>query len=359
MNSTGPQQRVEESVDGLTEHGTVGDLGLVIGGPLASLGDLAARAESAGFGSLWLHEAGHDVTVAATIATQATTRVRIGTDVSVAFARTPTLAAFGAWDLQELSGGRFALGLGSQVRVIVEEGFGAEFRPPAARMGEYLQVLHATFATMQGEPTPFEGDYYQITRPAPYTVPAPDRPAPPVLLAAVGPLMTRTAARHADGIMGHPFTTPDFVTGHLLPRVHEALEQTGRDRSSFEVTTGTIVEVDEDRDQARRQARRQVAFYGSTPNYRQVFAVNGDAHLLEDCRDALRSGGLTDLHRAIPDRVLDHYAIAGTPVEVRTRLADWRGLVDHLILTPAWADRSGGEVVAATDRVISALRQPV
>lgn len=331
------------------------DLGLVVGGPLATLGDLAARAEAAGFGSLWLHEAGHDVTVAATLVCTATSSVRVGTDVAVAFARTPTLAAFGARDLQELSGGRFALGLGSQVRVIVEESFGAPFRPAAARMAEYLQVVRATLATMRGERTTFEGEYYRITRPAPYTQQTPDRSTPSVLLAAVGPLMTRAAAQHADGIIGHPFTSPAFVTDHLLPRIDEALRQTGRDRATFEVTSGTIVEVDEDREAARRQARRQVAFYGSTPNYRDVFAVNGDGHLVEDCRAALRESGLEGLHEAVPDDVLDRYALAGTAEEVRAGLPSWRRLVDHLILTPVAVGRSGPDLVAATDRVVDAV----
>lgn len=109
-------------------------LGLVVGGPLRGIGALAARAEAAGIAHVWVHEAGHDAVVAAAAIAAATDRVGIGTDVAVAFARTPVLAAFSAWDLQELSGGRFALGLGSQVRAIVEEGFGVPFTPPVARM---------------------------------------------------------------------------------------------------------------------------------------------------------------------------------------------------------------------------------
>lgn len=330
-------------------------LGLVVGGSLATLGELAARAESAGFGALWLHEAGGDAVVAAAVVCSATARAHVGTDVAVAFARSPTLAAFSAWDLQELSGGRFVLGLGSQVRAIVEEGFAAAFAHPAARMADYLQVVHATFATLRGEPRTFEGEHYRVTRPAPYAVPAPDRPAPPVLLAAVGPLMTRTAATHADGLVGHPFTTPAFVTGVLRPRVEDALRGAGRERSSFVLTSGAIVEVDADRDAARRRARAQVAFYGTTPNYREVFAANGDEVLLDDARAAMRVDGIDGLHAAVPDDRLDRYAVAGTPDEVRERLGGWRELVDHLILTPVRVGRSPGEVAAATERVIRAV----
>lgn len=185
-------------------------LGLVVGGPLRGIGALAARAEAAGIAHVWVHEAGHDAVVAAAAIAAATDRVGIGADVAVAFARTPVLAAFSAWDLQELSGGRFALGLGSQVRAIVE-GFGVPFTPPVARMAEYLQVLAATLATLRGQPTTFDGVHHRTTRPAPYAIPDPDRPAPPVLLAAVGPAMTAAAVAHADGIIGHPFTSRAFV----------------------------------------------------------------------------------------------------------------------------------------------------
>lgn len=330
-------------------------LGIVVGGSLTAVGALAAHAEAAGLAQVWVHEAGHDAVVTAAVIAMATDRVLVGTDVAVAFARTPTLAAFSAWDLQELSRGRFVLGLGSQVRAIVEEGFGAAFSPPAERMAEYLQVVAATLATLRGSPTTFEGAHYRVTRPAPYGTPDPDRPAPPVLLAAVGPGMTAAAVAHADGIVGHPFTTPRFVTDLMLPRIGAALAAVDRAPGTFTVTTGVIVVADDDRDEARLRARRQVAFYGTTPNYADVFAVNGDEGLTQRCRDLLRSSGPGRLHEAIPDDLLDRYAVAGTPAEVRAGIGAWRGLVDHLILTPASTGLSGAEVVTATEAVIDAV----
>lgn len=331
------------------------DLGIVVGGPLAAVGAVAARAEAAGLGQVWVHEAGHDAVVTAAVIAGATTRIRVGTDVAVAFARTPTLAAFSAWDLQELSGGRFVLGLGSQVRAIVEDGFSAAFSPPAERMAEYLQAVAATLATLHGTPTTFEGRHYRITRPAPYATADPGRTAPPVLLAAVGPLMTRAAATHADGIVGHPFSTPRFLRDRLGPRVESALADAGRHRASFLVTSGVIVDVDDDREAARVRARRQVAFYGTTPNYQEVFAVNGDDGLMQRCRDHLRAHGPSRLHEAVPDEVLDRYAVAGTPADARQQLEAWRGLVDHLILTPVSTGRPPAEIVDATDAVIDAV----
>ena len=337
------------------QNPTLEDLGIVVGGPLSEVGALAARAEAAGFGHAWVHEAGHDAVVTAAVIATATSRIRIGTDVIVAFARTPTLAAFSAWDLQELSGGRFVLGVGSQVRAIVEEGFAAAFSPPAPRMAEYLQVLEATFRTLGGDPTAFEGAHYGVTRPAPYATPDPGRSPPPVMLAAVGPALTRAAATHAQGILGHPFTTPRFIRERMLPRVEAALADAGRPRAGFLVATGVIIDVDEDREAARQRARRQVAFYGSTPNYADVFAVNGDGDLTQQCRGHLRAHGPDRLHEAIPDEVLERYAIAGTPAEVRGQLETWRGLVDHLVLTPVAMGRPAADLVRATDAVIACV----
>ena len=331
------------------------DLGVVVGGPLADLGALASRAEGAGIGTVWLHEAGHDAVVAATVVTLATHQVRIGTDVMVAFARTPTLAAFSAWDLQELSSGRFVLGLGSQVRRIVEEGFSAPFAPPAPRMAEYVRTVKAVLASLAGDTTPFAGDYYRVTRPAVYGVTDPDRPLPPVHLAAVGPMMTRVATCHADGVVGHPFTTPRYLTDVLVPRVEGAVAAAGRARGDIEVSTGVIVEVDDDRDAARTRARRQVAFYGTTPNYRTVFEANGEGELTDRCRAAFRDGGMARLHEAIPEDALDRYAVAGTPGEAAAGLRAWMGHVDHLIATTPTNGRAPAEVSAAVARTIDAV----
>ncbi len=226
---------------------------------------------------------------------------------------------------------------------------------PAARMGEYLQVVAATFATLRGRRTPFEGTHLRVTRPAPYAVPDPDRPAPPVLLAAVGPRMTQVAATHADGLVGHPLTSRAHLEQVVVPRVDAALAAAGRPRAAFTLVGGLIVDVDDDVAAARRRARRQVAFYGSTPNYAEVFAVTGDPDLATRCREHLRTHGIARLHEAVPDEALDRYAVAGSAADVRAGVARWRPLVDHLVVTPATVGRPPEEVAAATEAIIDAL----
>lgn len=271
-------------------------LGLVIGGGAEDLARLARHAERAGLDHVWLHEAGTDAAVAATVVVLATDRIGVGTDV---------------------------------------------------------QVVRATHDTLAGTPTNFVGNHYRVTRPAPYGVVHRDRVRPATMVAAVGPRMIATATRHADGLLGHPFTSPAFITNHLVPAVSAGLQHRGRDRADFLLATGVIASVDPDRDQARRRACRQVALYGTTRAYRAVFAANGHDELSDSCRTILHEHGIDRLHEAVPDDLLDHYALAGTPDEVLDGLPGWRGLVDHLILSPPTVGLTASERAAATERVAS------
>jgi alkanesulfonate monooxygenase SsuD/methylene tetrahydromethanopterin reductase-like flavin-dependent oxidoreductase (luciferase family) len=150
--------------------------------------------------------------------------------------------------------------------------------------------------------------------------------------------MTTTAATYADGLLGHPFTSPRYLEHDVLPRVEQVLAQHGRPREEFTLAQGLIVCISDDRAEAVREAKVQVGFYGTTPAYSGVFAAHGEASLTDDLgRVFADSGGDPDaLAAAVPDQVVDRYAIAGTPDEVRDRLTPFAPLVDHLILGGAW-----------------------
>jgi probable F420-dependent oxidoreductase len=313
--------------------------GVVIDGPYSRLGGLAARAEQQGFDAVWVAETTRESMIQATVAVQATSTIDVGTNVTLAFPRSPTVTAWQAWDLNELSSDRFVVGLGSQVKRIVEERFSAAFDRPAKRMAEYVQAMRTVWAMERGEDARFDGEIYQVVRPGlagPGT--AADRRTPRAYVAAVGPLMTRAAARHADGIMGHPFTSARYLTDTVLPGIDEALSEAGRDRDGFEVTQGVITCVSDDRDTAVREAKQQIAFYGTTPNYRAVFASHGDEELTDVLRRVFKESRRDPaaMADAVPDEAVDRYAVAGTPDEVRDKLAAFADHVDHVILGGAW-----------------------
>jgi len=313
--------------------------GVAIGGPYMFLPELARQVESHGFDAVWVSETGQESIVQATVCLTATTRIDVGTNITLAFPRSPTITAMQAWDLNELSGERFVVGLGSQVKRIIEERFSSAFDQPAKRMAEYVQAMQTVWRIERGEDVTFDGDIYRVLRPG-LAGPgrATERAMPRAYVAAVGPLMTAAAATHADGILGHPFTSLRYLTEAVLPRIDEALETAGRAREDFTVAQGLILCISEDREVARREAATQIAFYGTTPNYLPVFASHGDEELMGELRRVFvaSKGDAAAMAAAVSDEVLERYAIAGTADEVKDRIAEVEGLVDHVILGGAW-----------------------
>lgn len=313
--------------------------GVTIGGPYATLGEVARQVEAHGFDAVWVAETAHESMIQASVCVQATTRIEVGTNITLAFPRSPTITAMQTWDLDELSGGRFVVGLGSQVQRIIEDRFSSTFDRPAARMAEYVQAMQAVWRMERGEDVTFEGEMYRVVRPGlGGRGRATERSLPRVHVAAVGPLMTRAAATHADGILGHPFTSERYLVTEVLPRIAEALSDAGRSRDGFRLCQGVILCIAEDREVAVREAKLQIAFYGTTPNYLPVFASHGDEALMDELRRVWvsTSQDVDALVAAVPDEAVERYAVAGTPDEVRDRLAAIEQHVDHLILGGAW-----------------------
>jgi probable F420-dependent oxidoreductase len=330
-------------------------LGVAVGGPYATLPALGREVERRGFDAVWVSETDHESIVQATVLATATTRVQVGTNITVAFPRSPTVTAMQAWDLNELSGDRFVVGLGSQVRRIVTDRFAAPFDRPAARMAEYVQAMRTVWNMERGQRAPFRGDIYRVLRPGLTGLgDAHERAVPRVFVAAVGPLMTTTAATHADGLLGHPFTSVRYVREHVLPRVHQVLADAGRSRASFTLAQGLIVCISDDRRQAVREAKVQVGFYGTTPAYSGVFAAHGEAGLTERlARVFADTGGDPDaLAAQVSDEAVQRYALAGTPDEVAERVTEMASVVDHVILGGAWYRVPAGRMAENTAAIL-------
>jgi alkanesulfonate monooxygenase SsuD/methylene tetrahydromethanopterin reductase-like flavin-dependent oxidoreductase (luciferase family) len=163
--------------------------------------------------------------------------------------------------------------------------------------------------------------------PAPYTV--------AIYLAAVNVGMAEAAGRVADGICGHPMTSPRYVAEVLRPAVERGARAAGRDPHEVSITTNLITQVDRDGERARREAALQVAFYATTRTYAPVLAMHG----FEDRQGLLRkafvrgdTAEMTDI--ALP--MANVLAAAGTPDEVRARVEEFDGVADRVILGGAW-----------------------
>lgn len=298
--------------------------GLILSAPsIAEQIAAAQTAERHGFHSVWTLEFFHQnglVRLGAVAA--ATERVQVGTAIAYAFMRTPMLAASAAMDVDEISQGRVILGLGSGTRSMNVKWYSMPFDdPPAPRMREAIELIRAAIDAQKGGGLSYEGQYYQVNIPQ-YARPGAPRARIPIYLAGVNKYMIRTAAAVADGLIGHPIYTRKYIQEKVLPVL---------EGSSCELAPYVITSISEDPDQARREARAQIAFYYTTRLYHSVLDVHGWRPIGETIADAFKRMDFKAMEAAVPDEMVDAIALVGTPDEVRDRVSQWDGLSDHLL----------------------------
>jgi probable F420-dependent oxidoreductase len=312
-------------------------MGLVlVGGSARADVELAVRAERAGFDSVFTIEFmnRHGYAPLGAIA-QATSRVRIGTAIANAFTRTPLLHASAALDLDELSGGRMVLGLGSGTRRMNEDWYGVPFSAPASRMRELVELLRAVFDAKGGGGFVWEGEHWQLRVPM-YARPAAARDRVPIWVAAVNRGMIAAAGAVADGLVGHPVATRRWHHEVTLPGVRAAEQAAGRESGACVLAPYVLTSIQEKREDAVLDAKRQIGFYYTTAIYHSILDLHGLRAVGSACRDAFRRMDLGALAAAVPDALVDEIAIACTPDEARDRLAEWRGLcADPLLYAPS------------------------
>jgi probable F420-dependent oxidoreductase len=311
----------------------------------------AVAAESAGYDGFGVPETRHDAFATLALAARATHSIMLHSAIAVAFARNPMSMAVLANDMQLISGGRFQLGLGSQVRPHIERRYSMPWSHPAARMEEFIAAIRAIWhAWATGEPLAFRGTFYHHTLMTDFFNPGPNPGGnPPVLLAAVGEHMTAVAGRVADGMLCHSFTTEAYLRERTLP----ALRAGRGTLDGFGLSLPAFVVLGSDeraRSEAEAGVRAQIAFYGSTPAYKPVLELHGWGGLADQLNALSRQQAWAEMGELITDDVLDAFAVAGTPAavaaELRRRFGD---LITRISLyTPYQADqRELAAVVAA------------
>ncbi len=273
----------------------------------------AVAAAAAGYDRLYTAETRNDPFLPLALAAGAAD-VELGTNIAVAFARTPMTMAKSAHDLQALTGGRFVLGLGSQVKAHVTRRFSMPWSHPAARMREYVLALRAIWDHWEtGAPLAFEGEYYTHTLSAPLFDPGPNgHGAPKVLLAAVGPLMTQVAGEVADGVLCHAFTTASYIENVTLPAVRAGQERAGRPAYGFEVGMPLLIATGlpgADLGPQVEKIRSQIAFYASTPAYLGVLEHHGWEDLHTELLALSKAKRWNDLASRVTDDVLEHFCV--------------------------------------------------
>jgi probable F420-dependent oxidoreductase len=307
-----------------------------LGSELPRVADRVSTAEAAGLDCLWAAETTNDPFLSLTLAAEHSSSVSLGTGVAIAFARNPMSLAYTTNQLQEYSGGRVVLGMGSQVRRHIEKRFSSTWSHPAARMREYVLALQAIWASWnEGAGLEFEGDFYTHTLMTPVFAPRPHEfGTPRVFLAAVGPLMNEVAGEVADGVITHGICSARYLREVIVPALDRGLAKSGRSRDEIEITCPGFISVAEDESKmakARDAMRRQVGYYASTPAYRPVLDLHGWGALQAELYDCSKSGRWDDMARLVDDTVLDTLTIVCTPDRLAGEVASrYGGLVDRI-----------------------------
>ena len=279
--------------------------------------DAARHVEASGFDSIRMMENSNNPFLSLAVAATATERVELMTGIAIAFARTPMAVAGMSHDLHLASGGRFKLGLGTQVKGHNERRFSVPWTPPAPRMREYIEVLRAIWRCWEkGEKPDYNGKHYRFNLMTPHFVPeVTNLPMVPITVAAVGPAMLRLAGSHCDGVQLHPFCTRKYVEEAVLPKLADGWAKNGLSRENFEISGGGFVVTGPDEETVSKifeYVRFRVAFYGSTRAYWPVFEMHGLNDLGQKLNAMVRAEQWDQIAQEISDDVVHLFAAVGT-----------------------------------------------
>jgi probable F420-dependent oxidoreductase len=321
---------------------------------LRSVGAAAQALEAGGYDGTYTFEGPHDPFLPLVLAAEATERLELTTAVAIAFARSPMTLASQAWDLQQLSGGRFHLGLGSQIKPHIERRFSMPWSAPAARMRELVLAVRAIWATWQDRvPLRFEGEHYTHTLMTPFFDPGPLDVGPPsIWLGGVGPMMTEVAGEVADGFMVHPFCTDRSLLEVTMPALERGRARPGAIAAPIQVSLPVMVATGEDdaaMEAAMGAVKAQIAFYGSTPAYKVVLDAHGWGDLQPVLRDLTKTGNWAGMAEVVHDDLLHAVAVVAPPDQVAAEIQRRYGtILDRVALNaPYQADPAVWQQIAA------------
>lgn len=287
---------------------------------------LAKRVEAAGYGGILFTETSQTPWMAIASAAMAAPELHFGTGIAVAFPRSPMISAQIAWELALNTRGRFRMGLGSQVRGHVVRRYSSQFDKPAPQMRDYVKAFQACIRAFRGEAKlTHEGKYYQLSYlPPQFSPPRHDYEEIKLDISAVGPQMCRMAGELCDGIHVHPMHSLPYLQNRLLPDVALGASKAGRDPNEVELIIPVFAvagDTPEERENLIRNAKTQIAFYGSTPNYAFQFDDLGFEGTTQKLGPLMKAGDFSGMANLITDEMLDHFAL----------VAKWDDMADELV----------------------------
>ena len=302
---------------------------------IASVYDDARQVEGIGYDGLMVEETKVDPYIVMALAAQSTSQLNLGTAVAIAFTRSPAVTAMAAWNLQRLSGGRFTLGLGTQVKGHIQRRFGIEWSPPGPWMREYIQAVRAVWRSWQNNsPLDFQGEHYRLNLVVPLFDPGPiEHPHIPIHVAAVNEYMCQVAGEVAQGVRPHPVCSAAYIKDVMLPALARGATIAGRRDDNFAVCIKPLVATAADEQtlvEKIRDVRARISFYASTPAYRAAFAHHGLADLADELKILSKAQRWEEMPQFISDDILEQYAVVGLYDDIADKLkARYGKLVSH------------------------------
>jgi probable F420-dependent oxidoreductase len=298
---------------------------------LSAIPSIARAAENMGFNALWSTETMHDPFLPGALIAEHTHNLTFGTAVAIAFARSPANLAYTAWDLAQASGGRFILGLGTQVKAHIERRFGMPWpESVVGRLREQIEAVRAFWNTWQNnQPLNYHSEHYKLTLMSPFFNPGPIKyPDIPIYIAGVNTGLARLAGETAQGFHAHPFHTPRYLREVILPAIEQGAAKAGRMRAEIKVSTSAFVVTSLEEEAF---VRAQIAFYASTPSYRPVMELHGWEDTARQLSALAARGQWADMAGLISDGILGECAVIAPAADLPVALMErYQGLVDRL-----------------------------
>jgi probable F420-dependent oxidoreductase len=311
------------------------DTGL-LSGDLSRVADAARDAEAVGYDGLWTAEAGHDPYLACALAATATERLSIGTNIAVAFPRSPLVHAQVAWDLQAASRGRFILGLGTQVKGHNERRYSTPWSSPGPRLREMIELIRHIWDVWQTGARPgYEGKFYRFSLMTPFFSPGPiEWPKIPIYIAGVNPYVCTLAGELCDGFLVHPFHSLAYLRTVFFPNFERGLAKAGRTRADVALSTTAFIVTGKTRDEIERNkgpVRQQIAFYASTRTYIAVLEAHGWGETCLRLNEKAAKGDWAGMASLITDEMLDVFAVQGLIDDIPDLIKrKYTGVIDRL-----------------------------
>lgn len=324
-----------------------------IGGDVADLEAQAREAEAAGIECVWAPELFRSSVTQATFLAARTERIAVGTGIAWAFTRSPFIIAVSALDIDEVSGGRFRLGLGAGVKRLNETWHGAEYGRPAPHLRETVEAVRLIMAKANaGEPIRYEGSYHDIDIKGwvrPHLAP---REQVPIYTAAVREGMARMAGDVADGLIGHPMCSLRWLDEVIVSNFEKGLARSGRERRDLDFLPTVSCAISDDEEAAYDACRKTICFYATVRTYAPLWEMHGFGDAAAAVGDAFRAGDFAAMPGHVPDEMVDAYCAAGSIDKVRARVTEVAERGNGVFLTPPTYFISPEEIDAYQRRII-------